>query len=548
MMVECRQRQVVFVADLAQQLIAKRRVPLHADKFLIQQAAGVVAHIHGHHALANVVVHAAFIGHHTEFLRVLPHRFHGIVPHGAHHGLRLLPQQPPDKKAGQVGHHQRVDIGRLVGRQHVHQHVFAVGPLRDCLHLHQFPHRVAGHTGILVHRQIVQVAHALAEHFFQPVGVLGLFLRRKRGLIIKQGGEAGQIVVDARRRVVFRVRLFNGLQQHVHHLADRAAPGVVTGHRVKIAQPPVLQPLVVHLVLRLLPVDVLRRFQHLFRDLRVLKIPQVSQQGHPIRVHGILKFIPGDGGVQLAVIGRADDPHGLVEHFHVSFAVGMAVAGHGHPAVAQAPDDIALGLQVKSLVPGHVGGSLLEVSPHLFAQGIDAGIIAPDIHVMHGHAGPVQLPDDGPVVLFQAGVIQQQGVDLIGNAAVLAVGVVEQFARELGKARGFLLRQVFRPAGKDHFVQDGIALLHQRVGLRRVLLDLFQQVGGFHSGVGFRAHEGTDPAQIFNVPRIPFVHSRKSPFCGAEIVCLRCFLNFDKFSQYRILLYPESKMLSIPPI
>ena len=235
---------------------------------------------------------------------------------------------------------------------------------------------------------------------------------------------------------------------------------MVTGHRVKIAQPPVLLPLVVRLVLRLLPVDVLRRFQHLFRDLRVLKIPQVSQQGHPIRVHGILKFIPGDGGGQLAVIGRADDPHGLVEHFHVSFAVGMAVAGHGHPAVAQAPDDIALGLQVKSLVPGHVGGSLLEVSPHLFAQGIDAGIIAPDIHVMHGHAGPVQLPDDGPVVLFQAGVVQQQGVDLIGNAAVLAVGVVEQLARELGKARGFLLRQVFRPAGKDHFVQDGIALLH----------------------------------------------------------------------------------------
>ena len=167
---------------------------------------------------------------------------------------------------------------------------------------------------------------------------------------------------------------------------------------------------------------------------------------------------------------------------------------------------------------------------------------------MHGHAGPVQLPDDSPVILFQAGVVQQQGVDLIGNAAVLAVGVVEQLARELGKARGFLLRQVFRPAGKDHFVQDGIALLHQRVGLRRVLLDLFQQVGGFHSGVGFRAREGTDPAQVFNVPRIPFVHSRKPPFCGAEIVCLRCFLNFDKFSQYRILLYPESKMLSIPPI
>ena len=142
---------------------------------------------------------------------------------------------------------------------------------------------------------------------------------------------------------------------------------------------------------------------------------------------------------------------------------------------------------------------------------------------MHGHAGPVQLPDDGPVVLFQAGVVQQQGVDLIGNAAVLAVGVVEQFARELGKARGFLLRQVFRPAGKD-------------------------QVGGFHSGVGFRAREGTDPAQVFNVPRIPFVHSRKPPFRGVEIVCLRCFLSFDKFSQYFILLYPESKMLSIPPI
>ena len=221
----------------------------------------------------------------------------------------------------------------------------------------------------------------------------------------------------------------------------------------------------------------------------------------------------------------------------------MAVAGHGHPAVAQAPDDIALGLQVKSLVPGHVGGSLLEVSPHLFAQGIDAGIIAPDIHVMHGHQQGHVLLGNG-----KAGVIQQQGVDLIGNAAVLAVGVVEQFARELGKARGFLLRQVFRPAGKDHFVQDGIALLHQRVGLRRVLLDLFQQVGGFHSGVGFRAHEGTDPAQIFNVPRIPFVHSRKPPFRGVEIVCLRCFLSFDKFSQYFILLYPESEMLSIPPI
>ena len=167
---------------------------------------------------------------------------------------------------------------------------------------------------------------------------------------------------------------------------------------------------------------------------------------------------------------------------------------------------------------------------------------------MHGHAGPVQLPDDSPVILFQAGVVQQQGVDLIGNAAVLAVGVVEQLARELGKARGFLLRQVFRPAGKDHFVQDGIALLHQRVGLRRVLLDLFQQVGGFHSGVGFRAHEGTDPAQIFNVPRIPFVHSRKPPFRGTKTVCLRCFFKFQQIPIISCFIIPGIKnVVNSPP-
>ena len=95
---------------------------LDAEKLLIQQAAGVVIDVHQNGTLAKVVVQAALIG-----------RLAELFPPGLHLGRTPAAQQahqcfgpcldlPLQQGTGQLCHHQRVDIGRLVPGQDTAQH------------------------------------------------------------------------------------------------------------------------------------------------------------------------------------------------------------------------------------------------------------------------------------------------------------------------------------------------------------------------------------------------------------------------------------------
>ena len=122
MVVERRRGQVVLSAHIAQQLVAEHRVPLDAGKFLVQQAAVVVADIHEHIALAYIVVKAALIGQLTYFNAAAADFLHRLAAHDAHEQLGRLFEHLLDEHAGQSGHHHGVDIGRLVPGQDTAQH------------------------------------------------------------------------------------------------------------------------------------------------------------------------------------------------------------------------------------------------------------------------------------------------------------------------------------------------------------------------------------------------------------------------------------------
>lgn len=94
---------------------------------------------------------------------------------------------------------------------------------------------------------------------------------------------------------------------------------------------------------------------------------------------------------------------------------------------------------------------------------------------MQGDAVVVKLLHDHPVVLAEAGGFQQQTVDLVGHAAVLAVAKVEQPPCKGFEVGDLLVRQRFRVQHIDQLIQQGVVLLHQPKGAHRVALNLFQQ-------------------------------------------------------------------------
>ena len=295
---------------------------------------------------------------------------------------------------------------------------------------------------------------------------------------------------------------------------------------VKVAHPPVLLAGFLSCVLFLMLVDIGGRPQHPLCDLRVIAMAQIGHQSHLVHVHGIGEPCPGDVRVQLLVIGRCDDAHSQVEQLHIPMAILFCLARDRQPDVTHAPDDVLPGLLVQLFIPGNVVGPLQKEGMDARPQQVDVVVLIPHIDIVQGDAVVVQLPDDHGDIVAEAGRLQQQLVDLVGHAAVLAVGIVEQPARRLFQLGDVAVGQRFRIPRVDQLSQQGVVLLHQVEAAHRVALDRLQQEFRSRFRRELRAGEGPHPAKILDIalPFLPirFFHPDASPFRSKlELFCKR---------------------------
>ena len=285
---------------------------------------------------------------------------------------------------------------------------------------------------------------------------------------------------------------------------------------VKVAHPPVLQAGLLAPVRALVLVDIGGRPQHPLCDHGVVVLPQVGQLGHLVHVHSIDVPLPGDVRVHFLIIGRLDDPERRLKQFLIPAAVFFRPARDRHPDIAHTPDDILPGLLVQLFIPGNVVGPLQKESMDARPQQVDVVVLIPHIDIVQGDAVVVQLPDDHGDIVAEAGRLQQQLVDLVGHAAVLAVGIVEQPARRLFQLGDVAVGQRFRIPRVDQLSQQGVVLLHQVETAHRVALDRLQQEFRSRFRRELRAGEGPHPAKILDIA-LPFLpirlfHPDASPF------------------------------------
>ena len=339
----------------------------------------------------------------------------------------------------------------------------------------KLPDGKACHAGVLVTGHLVQIAVGRFPFFCNTVCQLRALLLGHQRFVIEDISRTRQIAVDAVRRVIPCAGLVDHVQQVFHHSTSRAFSGMVARRMVEVIRPPVLQAGFVPLVFLLVLINVGCRFQHSFRYHRVIVVAQVSHQGHLIHVHGINEPLPRDVRIQLLIIGRLDDAHGEVEQLKIPLAVRLCLAGDRQTDVAEAADDVLPRLGVHLLVPADIAGRFHKVCMDAGFQQIDPMVVVPDVEVMQGDAVVVKLLHDHPVVLAEAGGFQQQTVDLVGHAAVLAVAKVEQPPCKGFEVGDLLVRQRFRVQHIDQLIQQGVVLLHQPKGAHRVALNLFQQ-------------------------------------------------------------------------
>ena len=510
MVVERRRGQVGLSAHIAQQLVAEHRVPLDAGKFLVQQAAVVVADIHEHIALAYIVVKAALIGQLTYFNATAADFLHRLAAHDAHEQLGRLFEHLLDEHAGQSGHHHGVDIGRLVGHENIIQQA-AAGCSGLGLHLHQLTHGTADHTGVLILGYIVQIPQTAIHHFFGAACHLPPVGRRHLDLVSHQIRHRREVLVDASIAVVLDVGVVDDVQQLFHHLAGRTPSSMEAGRLIKIADTPVLQPCLLALIEHPVAVDGFRRLHHLGGDHRVVVVAQIAQQRLPVHMHRILEFAPRKVRVELVVVRVGDDAHRLVEHLHIFGAFFRRTAWHGHPAVAQTAHDVAFCCLIEGLILRNIACTLLKKAAHLRPVRVDGIVAAPDIEVVERNRFSIQIADDGRLVAPDAGVFQQEAVDLVGDAAVLAAGVVEHLVSKLLQAGNFGTRQLRRRTLEYQLIEDSVVLLHVVEALDGVGLDGLQQLLRFHIRGEFRLGEGADCPEIFNIALESCVHPL-SPF------------------------------------
>ena len=422
---------MLFVPGLPQQTAANDRVALDAAEFFLQQAAAVGVDVHDDSALAHIVVQAAFIGGLQQLRLPGLHFGCGLAAQQADEGGGVGLDHPPEQHSGQVRHHRGVHIGRLVAGENALQDLAVVDFLGIRLRRDEFPDGNAGHAGVFIARHLVQIPVGRRPLLCNAVSQLGAVLLAQKCFIIKEIGRTGQVAVDAVRRIILFAGLADDLQQIFHDGAGRAFSGMVECRMVKVAHPPVLLAGFLSCVLFLMLVDIGGRPQHPLCDLRVIAMAQIGHQGHLVQVHGIGEPCPGDVRVQLLVIGRCDDAHSQVEQLHIPMAILFRLARDRQPDVAHAPDDVLPGLLVQLFIPGNVVGPLQKEGMDARPQQVDVVVLIPHIDIVQGDAVVVQLPDDHGDIVAEAGRLQQQLVDLVGYAAVLAVGIVEQPARRL---------------------------------------------------------------------------------------------------------------------
>ena len=305
--------------------------------------------------------------------------------------------------------------------------------------------------------------------------------------------------------------MVDDVQQLFHHLAGRTPSSMEAGRLIKIADTPVLQPCLLALIEHPVAVDGFRRLHHLGGDHRVVVVAQIAQQRLSVHMHRILEFAPRKVRVELVVVRVGDDAHRLVEHLHIFGAFFRRTAWHGHPAVAQTAHDVAFCCLIEGLILRNIACTLLKKAAHLRPVRVDGIVAAPDIEVVERNRFFIQIADDGRLVAPDAGVFQQEAVDLVGDAAVLAAGVVEHLVSKLLQAGNFGTRQLRRRTLEYQLIEDSVVLLHVVEALDGVGLDGFQQLLRFHIRGEFRLGEGADCPEIFNIALESCVHPL-SPF------------------------------------
>ena len=451
---------MLFVPGLPQQAVANDRVALDAAEFFLQKAAAVGVDVHDDRTLAHIVVQAAVIGGLQQLRLPGLHFGCGLAAQQADEGGGVRLDHPPEQRFGQVRHHRGVHIGRLVAGEDALQDLAVVVLFPVRLHQNKLPDGNAGHTGVFIDRHLVQIPVRRCPLLRDAVGQLGTVLRTQKCFIIKEIGRTGQVAVDAVRRMILFAGLVDHFQQVFHDGAGRAFSGMVERRMVKVAHPPVLQAGLLAPVRALVLVDIRGRPQHPLCDHGVVVLPQVGQLGHLVHVHSIDVPLPGDVRVHLLIIGRLDDPERRLKQFLIPAAVFFRPARDRHPDVAHAPDDILPGLLVQLFIPGNVVGPLQKEGMDARPQQVDVVVLIPHIDIVQGDAVVVQLPDDHGDIVAETGRLQQQLMDLVGHAAVLAVGIVEQPARRLFQLGDVVVGQRFRVPRIDQLPQQGVVLLH----------------------------------------------------------------------------------------
>ena len=274
---------------------------------------------------------------------------------------------------------------------------------------------------------------------------------------------------------------------------------MVASRVIIILYPPVLKAGVVTLIGLFAFINISCRFQHLLRDLGVVMLPQIAHQGHPVHVHGIDEVVPRDIRVQFLIIGRQDNTHGLIEQPHIPTGRLIGIPGHGQPRVAHTADDVLSGSVVQLFVLCDVARAFHHIGMDTMAQQIDVVLGIADIDIVQGYAAVIQFLDDHGRVLAETGRFQQKFVDLICNADILAVGIVEHLARKVFQIRDVVIGQHDRVAGIDQLRQDRVVLPHHFIAAHGVALDRLQQHirGRFRRELRFR--ERPDLAQVLDI-------------------------------------------------
>ena len=327
-----------------------------------------------------------------------------------------------------------------------------------------------------------------------------------------------KVVVYAVRRIVVGIHPLDLFQHFFDSLPDGTVPGIVLCRPIKIDGAPVLDAFFLVLVFMQILLHILGRFPDLLGDLRIFAVPQIGQQAQLIHVHGVDEAVPRDLRIELLIVGIVHDPHCPLKYVQIDPAVSRIVPVDGHFAVAEAADQIAPRLAVKRFVAGQIVCRLLKIGTHLIAEGVESVLLIPDVQVVQGHPAVVQLPDDEGLILPQQSRMEQQLMDLIGDAVVFAVGIGKQPPGKCFQLLNVGVGQLLRPAGKDKLLQKPVVFLHQLEGSDRILLDQIQYLLRRHARFDLGFRKLANRMQIFDITiLLHLLHAVPHPLAIVEM-------------------------------